>query len=388
MGRLTKLHEAEGFTVDLPSCNSPERATADPTELAKADAPKLEQNNSMVRQLIWRIIAARLFVFRMFLEAINMPPDSVDKYRDHWVHWQLQPLAVNGVDPFHTVASMLQTASADDLTAMIATLIGRLQGMCSLRPLYIVIDECQAAGRLYSHAFKSTTNPQEYRPLLTPVMSSIHFLNICSTVVAGTGLSMKIVERALESPVAKFHRVPITIKLFGAFDSEQAQRDYLLSYLPPNYTKTSSGRELFKRAWAWLRGRYVVCLSGRALLILFISRYRFTATFVELLLRDSFRSPHKVLDAYITHLTCTQASDTPPCAKIEPDNTATTLSSINSIAFQDVSFVKILSGKFIWCYPRIAPNIVHDCIRRKPHSSAQGTHPLVDAPSKSYSSAR
>jgi hypothetical protein len=44
----------------------------------------------------------------------------------------------------------------------------------------------------------------------------------------------------------------------GAFDLPEEHSSYLLRYLLPHLTETPSGKALIRRAWSWLRGRYVL----------------------------------------------------------------------------------------------------------------------------------
>ena len=57
-------------------------------------------------------------------------------------------------------------------------------------------------------------------------------------------------------------RVAYAVTQIGAFDSELAQWTYILQYLPPHYADTPSGKMLLSRAWDWLCGRYVLCISA------------------------------------------------------------------------------------------------------------------------------
>jgi len=317
------------FTPTLPSTTS--------------NSPELHQNINVVRHLTWQVMVAHLLVLRMFLEEARAlrPSSSLDIYRHHWVHLQVQSRSVTGVEIFGQVARDLANASEAYLLGVANTTMQWILECLPIDSLYVVLDEAQRAAKLYREAFRSRTKPMEPRPILHCLVRSIDGLGVhLRTIISGTGLSMKLVSAALDSRMAKPLPEPEIINLIGAFDSKPVQHAYVLKYLPPGYGDTPSGKRLLNRVWDWLRGRYVISISMPALLIILISRHRFTATFVEMLIRNHFHSPHKLLNEYVHCLTGMNASDSPCFVGEEPNIDRALLKSMSFMSFE-----KLTDGK-------------------------------------------
>lgn len=75
-------------------------------------------------------------------------------------------------------------------------------------------------------------------------------------VVAGTGISKDVVDRAMASAIMKESKYRWCSDT-GAFDDIQSQRRYILKYLPTSLIESPSGRRLLERIGYWLRGRSV-----------------------------------------------------------------------------------------------------------------------------------
>ncbi|KAG6812933.1 hypothetical protein H0H92_015253 [Tricholoma furcatifolium] len=78
----------------------------------------------------------------------------------------------------------------------------------------------------------------------------------------------------------------------GSFDSPEAQKQYLLPFLPRPFVETPSGEALLERCWDWCR-----------------PRHRLTTSLILMLLEDKVAHPHGVLDLYINKLTSYIPSD-------------------------------------------------------------------------------
>ena len=250
MGLLMELHMARGFTQILPSST-----TQDSSELA--------QNTQMVCHLSQQVLVAHLLVLCMFLEeACKLRlKGSLDNYRDHWVYFQLQPMEVTGDDIFSHMMNILSDASDEYLDDACLDLAWNIRSKYLLIiPFYIVLDEAQLATGTCTGAFRSDVDLMQSQPLLQIIMHLFAHLGIGTTIVSGTGLSLKIVSQP-RPRVAMLPKVAYTVTQISAFDSELAQWTYILQYLPPHYTDTPSGKVLLNQAWDWLCGRYVLCIS-------------------------------------------------------------------------------------------------------------------------------
>jgi hypothetical protein len=240
--------KVSGFTRKLPSSIT-------------QNSPELIRNRHMARRLFLQVLTARLLVFRMFLEeARKLRPDvSPDNYRDRWVYFQLQPTEVTGDDIFQYMTKTLKNANdeyLDDAGQFLSRDI-RTEYLASIHDFYIVLDEAQLAAKSCTEAFRSYVDPNQSRPLLQVIMHTVHDLRLGPTIISGTGLSGKIVNKAMESRVAKQGKGFLTVSKIGAFDSQLTQQNYIRQYLPSFYVDTPSGEALLNRAWDWLRGRYV-----------------------------------------------------------------------------------------------------------------------------------
>ena len=335
MTQLMRLAMTRGFTETLSSSTM-------------QSSPELGQNRDLASHVSLQILITRLFVFRLFLEEAHVlgPNHSLDFYRDRWVYFQLLPGMIGHGDIFSKITGLLNKANDDYLVNVCGCLSVdiRSEYLPSMK-LYIVVDEAQEAARKYPNAFKSYTNKNQCQPLLQCIMHAFDERCIGPTIISGTGLSMKIVSQAIESRVFKVPAGNWTVNKVGTFDSKPAQQKYIEQYLPPRYADTPSGKALLTRAWEWLHGRYVLCVSARALLIIFISTHRFTASFVQLLLTDSFCSPHKLLNKTIYLVTGMNPLDSPPFANDEPDIVDESLLQNLSSMSLEKSFVKHMNGQ-------------------------------------------
>ncbi|KAJ3810898.1 hypothetical protein F5876DRAFT_76320 [Lentinula aff. lateritia] len=72
----------------------------------------------------------------------------------------------------------------------------------------------------------------------------------------------------------------------GSFDDPEEHRRYVSKFMPTEFASSVTGQTLLDRMWQWLRGRH-----------------RYTASFLAVLLHNSFRSPHTLLGHYIEWIT-------------------------------------------------------------------------------------
>jgi hypothetical protein len=321
---LQNLPTAMGFTTEL--------STTDPCR-------ELKHNREIARRRFLQVLTARLLVLHIFLEEVRaINPKRLDIYRERWLILQLRPMEVVEKDIFQSLTVILNKASNTFLGVH-----GEEGEACRLsveirkrfipHKLYLVLDEAQVPARSLR---ASAAEPSIQRPILREILSAWEQQRYI-IVVAGTGLSVKEMKEAVGSRIVKPDIPWRTRTHTGAFDSREAQSDYVSRYLPPHLVQSDSGRLLLQRCWSWLRGRYVSDVS-----LIFIdtqcrSRHRFTATFLEKLIAESLPSPHKLFDEYIFAMTCIKPSDTPKCAESEPDIKAVVTAKMQDIPFVDLA---------------------------------------------------
>ena len=185
MGLLMELHMARGFTQTLPSST-----TQDSSELAR--------NTQMACCLSQQLLVARLLVLRMFLEEARKlrMKGSLDNYHDHWVYFQLQPTEVTGDDILGHMTNILSDASDEYLNDACLDLAWNIRSKyLSIIPFYIVLDEAQLAVGSCTGAFRSDVDLTQSQALLQIIMHSFDHLGVGTTIVSGTGLSLKIVSQ-------------------------------------------------------------------------------------------------------------------------------------------------------------------------------------------------
>ncbi|KAF8229905.1 hypothetical protein L208DRAFT_144901 [Tricholoma matsutake] len=223
----------------------------------------------IARRRFLQVLIAHLLVLRMFLEEARKvcPQGPLDRYRRHWLFLQLLPAHMAGGDIFLELTSLLNKASdkylgvkegwgeANNVSEEICRVI-------SAPRLYIVLDEAQKPARLYKGAFRSAADTSKERPILREILSA--WDPIGHIIVAGTGLSQKVVEEVVNIRRVVKTDVPWRTRTqTGAFESFKPQSAYISRYLPPHLVESLSGQSLLRRCWSWLQGRH-----------------RFTATFL------------------------------------------------------------------------------------------------------------
>ncbi|KAF8228039.1 hypothetical protein L208DRAFT_265069 [Tricholoma matsutake] len=228
----------------------------------------------------------------------------------------------NDGDVFHDLTSILNQAS-DKYLGVNSTGAGKaIRLMARIRrdyipaQLYVVLDEAQIPAGLYRGAYRSDAEPS--RPILREILAAWEITPYI--IVSGTGLSEQAVKEVVGSAVAKTDiRQWLTCTNTGAFDSLEVQSAYISRYLPHHLVQSDSGQLLLRRCWSWLRGRH-----------------RFTATYLDILISNSFHSPHKILDEYVLHFTKKEAPDSPDFAGSEPELSSNLIESIRNTRFVDL----------------------------------------------------
>jgi hypothetical protein len=225
-------------------------------------ATALPSNEEVAARRFLRVLYARVFIFRVFLEcASEMPGGIIEDHKGRWLLLQVAPetLLVKR-DIFSALTQLLELASFGFLRVSVQSELNTIDGLFGSRPpaLYCVLDEAQVPTNLFAGCFVSDADPAKPRPILRPII--LTWISVLpNLIVSGTGISMQDLETVLGSAVAKERGQPRpeTVTDIGAFDDEEDQRVYLEYYLPRRFLDRDSGRALASRVGYWLHGRYV-----------------------------------------------------------------------------------------------------------------------------------
>ncbi|KAL1743187.1 hypothetical protein HDZ31DRAFT_41468 [Schizophyllum fasciatum] len=202
----------------------------------------MQYNRTLAHETFTCILLSRLVVFKTFLEVLsgmNSPRGCVQ-----WLLLQILTLRLAHGDIFDCVTTILLRFSPAYINAMVADILLDIKAKLGRTDIYCVLDDCQRANDLYRGAYgEGTTTLGE----LARCWEKYEGINL---VFSGTKVDLLPLQDhghdlyKLYSPSA-------------TFPSADAQRAYILRYLPPSLADTGTTEELTKRAWLWLRGRYV-----------------------------------------------------------------------------------------------------------------------------------
>ncbi|KAF5378626.1 hypothetical protein D9757_009565 [Collybiopsis confluens] len=249
-------------------------------------ASLLQANLQMVHNAFGGALLARLFVFKLFLEACSKEGFCQD-HRQRWLEAQLLPqdLSDQG-DPFNMLQLDVRNAQVDGsvIDEAIAQMLEEIQeiwDMPSGEFLYIALDEANVPSREYLRAFADEHG--EY-PLLKAVIRSwqrrLGHLPV-RFVVAGTVIPQEYFPSA-SGEWDDWRWSSDT----DSFDNPESQRRYVSQFLPPEFKASEDAQVLMRRMWSWLRGRH-----------------RYTASFLTLLLANRFENSLYLLRQYIATIT-------------------------------------------------------------------------------------
>ncbi|KAL5477030.1 hypothetical protein ACEPAI_3217 [Sanghuangporus weigelae] len=264
------------------------RFTNNPADLdIKYQDAAFSSNHYIAERRVCQALRARALIFEHFLKvAREMYPDrSINEFKKHWLFLQLLPEDVLGGDIFGQLSEDLNDAS-DGFLMMGNNSVHRylrdLQKAFHLGDeFFLILDEAQRAINSLNGCFRSEQNQAVRRPVLRPIIKAWKEATSFPVIVSGTGLSIDVVNEVMDSAVMKLNAFARATRT-GAFDNEKRQREYILRYMLPHLVDTDSGRAFLKRAWNYARGRH-----------------RFTASLLTQLLKFSFLSPHRILNAFI-----------------------------------------------------------------------------------------
>jgi hypothetical protein len=226
----------------------------------KATSPwgSFEQNRDAAYRSFAMLICARIFVLKCLLE--KLPPDTdMETARRRWVLVQAMPPIDVATDIFVAVLISLRAAVKIDLLDFTESMLKKIIKHQVLP--FVVVDEAQVAAEYPNESFRNTTGIHT-RPVLHPFYSFLWDTRLFQGVIlAGTGLSMKMVRTAVSCKSAQrqdYSQVPIVFVDVGEFTKNGTDhKTYIEKYLP--FSVSAFDQRLMERILYWFRGRYAHC---------------------------------------------------------------------------------------------------------------------------------
>ncbi|KAJ3811365.1 hypothetical protein F5876DRAFT_39818, partial [Lentinula aff. lateritia] len=277
---LDNINENATWTTRLSSTSSDNYASS------------LKTNIHLVYRAVSEVLLARLIIFKMYLEACSAQGFSVE-HRRRWLESQIFP---TNIIPYFDPFSMLKykitegSLSDEDLDEAITHSWDEIQSFWDSPEMstagdsfYIAIDEANVASRKHDEAFEDQHGrypilKEIIRGLRRQIRSSKLHIKF---VVAGT----MIPEDHFQSTVGEWDDFRWCSDT-GSFNDPEEHRCYVSQFMPDSFSSSITGQALIARMWYWLRGRH-----------------RYTASFLAVLLRNNYQSPHMLLGNYIGNFT-------------------------------------------------------------------------------------
>ncbi|KAJ3863953.1 hypothetical protein EV359DRAFT_81906 [Lentinula novae-zelandiae] len=245
----------------------------------------VQDNIHVVYRACSEALLARLLVFNMYLKACSKVGFSHDQRR-RWLEAQIFPLdLIPTFDPFGKIKKSISALHLSDsvLNEAISCTLEEIQCIWDMPAgeyFYIALDEANVASTKHRRSFLD-----EYGryPILKEILRALRrrmgHLPV-RFVVAGTMIPPEI----FQSKVGEWDDFRWCSDT-GSFDNPEEHRRYVSQFLPSELVSRTTGQSLLDRSWQWLRGRH-----------------RYTASFITVLLDNSFQSPHSLLGSYIENI--------------------------------------------------------------------------------------
>jgi hypothetical protein len=221
-----------------------------------------EKNSEAALRAFYGVLLIRVVIFHAFLLSAQQQPGGItESTKRAWLLLQLSPYVFFQTDKFFDLSSThTHRHPSEQLRELLIAELDSVRGILGKNTtLFIALDEAQMLAHMYEKYFLSNANslPRVPRPVIRNLVEiwSQHIPNI---IISGTGLSMKSLEDALQSVVAKVDagKTEPVIDI-GAFETDGNQRAYLERYLPLHFLTTESGERLASRIGFWLHGRFI-----------------------------------------------------------------------------------------------------------------------------------
>jgi hypothetical protein len=214
-------------------------------------------NVHISKRAIRKVFAARLVVFRLFLQLAKARNGHIGpEHQRLWLLFQLSnPLpGFRTPHPFVTMKECLDRASDDALETLIKDFEQIRMQYFPESGFTIALDEAQHAVRLHRFCFLSSGEHTTFRSILREIVKVFNSL-VVKIVVSGTGLSLEEVEEVLNSSVGKPLGQFETFVELGMFDDPLKLEAALQRYIPSSILESPSGKSLQTRIREYLPGR-------------------------------------------------------------------------------------------------------------------------------------
>ncbi|KAJ7746507.1 hypothetical protein DFH07DRAFT_776401 [Mycena maculata] len=294
------IPESPGFVVNLSTTGIAEQVLA------------IDRNRRIATQRFSEILLARMIILQLFIEVIRDRTDIVEP-KKLWLLIQLHPLRLGSKwgDFFDRLANVLCNSPKQWVQREASVRYAAIRHWCYgsveelAAPFFVVLDEAQFAARHHFSAFRSAVDPSIHRPILREIVCAwVLWFNALGLwlVISGTGVDRDVIAKILASGVAKVDIQQVSTEV-GAFTDYDAHVAFMKQCIPPRILNTPNGEALVKRMSYWLHGRH-----------------RFTTAFLSELLCQGFRSPHKLLNAFVKSYTGVTPTDGQQWIAQEPDD--------------------------------------------------------------------
>ncbi|KAL5476724.1 hypothetical protein ACEPAI_2910 [Sanghuangporus weigelae] len=243
-------------------------------------------NHYTAERRVHQVLMARVLMFERFLRMVQetFPLRSINEFKTHWLFLQLRSMRFLGVDVFLELSDILNDANDQYLkirTRLVHSYLIEIQETFNLdEEFFLVLDEAQVAIDTLKGCFCSEQGGVG-RPVLRPIIKAWREASEFPIIVSGTSLSIDVVNDVVTPAVIKRYPFELATKT-GAFDNKDHQSRYILRYMPASLAGSVSGNIFLERVWNYVRGRH-----------------RFTARLLYHLLKFGFRSPHRILNAFV-----------------------------------------------------------------------------------------
>ena len=225
----------------------------------------ITKNVDVTNRAFAMLICARVFVLWHLLKKLPSDAD-VMVARQRWLLVQVLPPSLPFVgDIFAAVVNSLRSASYDVMLHLACSMLQEITGIVGdenfpQKLLFAVVDETQVAAVYLKDSFRSFTTGIDMRPVLHAFYGFLWTTEIFRGVIlAGTGLSMNMVQTALSSQIAKpmsSRQTPIVFTEVGRFTKDgKDHENYIRKYL--SLSRSSSDQRLVERILYWFSGRWV-----------------------------------------------------------------------------------------------------------------------------------
>jgi len=233
---------------------------------ASGSDPNNTKSVNVANHTFMMLICARIFVLKQLLQ--NLPSGANGtQARKRWVLIQALPPFNNAQDDiFSAVLRSLWAADTSSMHLHIVTMLEEIRRTVGndIFPkgrFFTVVDEAQVAAEYLTNSFRSFTTGIDKHPVLHAFhrfLSTIPYIH--GVILAGTGLSKKMVQTALSSRAALYiheRPKPIVFIEVGRFTKDgRAHEDYIRKYLSLS-SKSTSDQRLVDQILHWFSGRWV-----------------------------------------------------------------------------------------------------------------------------------